>query len=340
VKRLVFLVVFAGFVGCAAVLLSLWAPYQGFHEDVFVDFERGTSTRAMAEELASRGVVRFPWQFLVVRALHPGTRLQAGEYRFTTPASPWTVFDRIARGDVFYYEVTIPEGSNIFDIAGLLDGYRIIGSKPFLDAARDTTLISDISPRAETLEGYLFPSTYRLTRETTAAQLCQRMTEQFRREWQKLTADHRVPVSEIPRIVTLGSLVEKETGHDAERPLVASVFRNRLERGMPLQCDPTTIYAALLEDRYRGTIFRSDLENRNAYNTYQHPGLPPGPITNPGAASLKGALNPTPGAYLYFVAKGDGSGTHNFSSDYAAHEKNVMAYRHALAQTKQGRQAR
>jgi UPF0755 protein len=334
------LVVFAGFVGCAAVLLSLWAPFRGFRDDVFVDFERGTSTRAMAEELVSQGVVRFQWQFLVVRALRPGTGLQAGEYRFTTPASPWTVFDRIARGDVFYYEVTIPEGSNIFDIATLLDGYRIIGSKPFLGAARDTTLIRDISPRAETLEGYLFPSTYRLTRKTTAAQLCQTMTDQFRREWQKLTADHPVPVSEIPRIVTLASLVEKETGHDAERPLVASVFRNRLERGMPLQCDPTTIYAAMLEDRYRGAIYQSDLENRNAYNTYRHPGLPPGPITNAGAASLKAALNPAAGDYLYFVAKGDGSGTHNFTADYAAHEKNVMAYRHALAQAKQGRQAR
>jgi UPF0755 protein len=317
--------------------LSVLAPYRGFQQDVFVDFERGTSTRAMADELARQGVVRFPWQFLAVRAMRPGTRLQAGEYRFTAPASPWTVFDRIVRGDVFYYEVTFPEGSNIFDIANVLDGDGIIGSKAFLAAARDTSLIRDISPDAETLEGYLFPSTYRLTRRTTAAQLCRRMTDQFRGEWQQLTADHPLPAAEIPRIVTLASLVEKETGHDAERPLVASVFRNRLERGMPLQCDPTTIYAALLEDRYRGTIHRSDLENRNTYNTYQHAGLPPGPITNPGVAALKAALNPAPGDYLYFVAKGDGSGMHNFSSDYAAHEKNVMAYRHALAQTKQGR---
>jgi UPF0755 protein len=337
VKRLLFLVVLAGIVGCGAALLSLLAPYRGFGQDVFVDFERGTSTRAMADELARQGVVRFPLQFLAVRALRPGTRLQAGEYRFTAPASPWTVFDRIVRGDVFYYEVTFPEGSNIFDIASVLDGNGIIGSKAFLASVRDTSLIRDISPHAQTLEGYLFPSTYRLTRRTTAAQLCRSMTDQFRREWQQLTADHPGPAAGIHRIVTLASLVEKETGHDAERPLVASVFRNRLERGMPLQCDPTTIYAALLEDRYRGSIYRSDLENRNAYNTYQHAGLPPGPITNPGVAALKAALNPAPGDYLYFVAKGDGSGTHNFSSDYAAHEKNVMAYRHASAQAKQGR---
>jgi UPF0755 protein len=336
-KRLVFLVIFAALIGGAGILLSLWAPYRGFVQDAFLDFDKGTSTRAMAGELANRGVVRFSWQFLAIRALRPGARLQAGEYRFTTSASPWTVFDRIVRGDVFYYEVTIPEGSNLFDIANALDGYGIVGSKPFLAAARNTALIRDLSPHAETLEGYLFPSTYRFTRKTAASQLCQIMTDQFRHEWQQLTAGHPMARSEIARIVTLASLVEKETGHDAERPLVASVFRNRLERSMPLQCDPTTIYAALLEDRYRGTIHRSDLENRNAYNTYQHPGLPPGPITNPGAASLKAALSPAPGDYLYFVAKGDGSGTHNFSSDYAAHAKNVLAYRHAVTQGKQSR---
>ncbi len=330
-KRILFLFLFAAVLACAFVVASLWAPYAGFRQDQYVDFEKGTSTRAMATELARLGVIRYPWQFLAVRALRPGVRLQAGEYRFKDAASPWTVFDRIVRGDVFYYEVTIPEGSNIFDIGSVLDGAGLIGSKAFLAAARNTELIRDIAPRAQTLEGYLFPSTYRLTRKTTAAQLCQRMTEQFHREWQQLTAGQPVPPSEIPHIVTLASLIEKETGNDAERPLVASVFRNRLERGMPLQCDPTTIYAAMLEDRYRGTIYRSDLESRNTYNTYQHPGLPPGPITNPGAASLKAALHPAPADYLYFVAKGDGSGQHNFSSDYAAHERNVAAYRHAQA---------
>ncbi len=318
-KRLFALAVLLAILAGGALLLSLYAPYRGFGDETFVDLEKGTSTRAMASELARNGVIHVPWQFLLVRALRPNATLQAGEYRFKRSDSVWGVFDRIARGDVFYYELTVPEGSNIFDIATALDGLGIIGSKAFLAAARNTSLIHDLAPRARTLEGYLFPSTYRITRRTTAAQLCQKMTDQFRREWGESANVHEM--------VTLASLIEKETGQASERPLVASVFHNRLDKGMPLQCDPTTIYAALLEDRYRGTIYRSDLDNRSAYNTYRHAGLPPGPIANPGLASLQAALHPAHGDYLYFVAKGDGSGTHNFSSDYAKHEKNVLAYR-------------
>jgi UPF0755 protein len=253
--------------------------------------------------------------------------LQAGEYEFKREDSAWDVFDRIARGDIYYYEVTIPEGSNIFDIAAILERAGAVGGTQFLAAARKTDLIRDIDSRAVTLEGYLFPSTYRLTRHTTVEQLCQKMTSEFRREWQQLGADS----SDIHATVTLASLVEKETGVKSERPLVSSVFHNRLERNIPLQCDPTTIYAALLEDRYRGAIFKSDLESRSAYNTYQHAGLPPGPITNPGAASLKAALAPAQSSFLYFVAKGDGSGSHNFASDYGEHQRNVAAYRHSPA---------
>jgi len=281
-------------------------------------------------------VIRYPWQFLLVRAVRRGARLQAGEYKFSRADSPWGVFDRIARGDVFYYEVTIPEGQNIFDIASTLDTAGVVGSKAFLTAVRDTALIRDLAPRAQTLEGYLFPSTYRLTRRTTAEQLCKRMTDQFRKEWARLTGG-QPPRSDVQSVVTLASLVEKETGKAEERKKVASVFANRLRTNMPLQCDPTAIYAALLEDRYRGTIFKSDLESRNAYNTYQHPGLPPGPITNPGTASLEAALRPAATDYLYFVAKPDGSGTHNFSASYTEHERNVQAYRHGAAQANSSR---
>jgi UPF0755 protein len=330
-KRLFGLVVLLAIISGGAVLFSLYAPYSGFGDGTFVDLEKGTSTRSIAAELAKSGVIRFPLQFLLVRAMRPNAVLQAGEYQFKRSDSVWGVFDRIVRGDVFYYEVTVPEGNSIFDIANLLDRLDIIGSKPFLAAARNTVPIQDLAPRAHTLEGYLFPSTYRLTRRTTAAQFCQKMIDQFRREWQQLTPGETVASTDVHRLVTLASLIEKETGQASERPLVASVFHNRLEKGMPLQCDPTTIYAAMLDDRYRGTIYRSDLESRSAYNTYRHSGLPPGPITNPGLASLKAALHPAPADYLYFVAKGDGSGTHNFSSDYAEHEKNVLAYRHATA---------
>jgi UPF0755 protein len=151
------------------------------------------------------------------------------------------------------------------------------------------------------------------------------MTAEFRKQWRALSADSLSP--DAHRIVTLASLVEKETGVGHERPLVAAVFINRLRAGMPLQCDPTTVYAALLENRYRGAIRKSDLTSTNPYNTYAHPGLPPGPIANPGAPSLQAALHPAAAGYLYFVAQADGSGTHHFSVTLAEHDRAVAAFR-------------
>ncbi len=312
---------------------SVFLPYRGFSNPVFVDIPRGSSTRGIARHLAQAGVVRFEWQFILARALSPGAVLQAGEYQFKNAASAAEVLDRIARGDVFYYVLTVPEGSNMFDIASLVESLGVIKAQDFLSAAHDAALIRDLAPGAVTLEGYLFPSTYRLTRSTTAKQLASNMVDEFRREWKVLTAGMNPPPANVNEIVTLASMVEKETAVPAERPLVASVYRNRLRLGMKLDCDPTTIYAALLENRYRGTIYRSDLESHSAYNTYAHAGLPPGPISNPGAASLKAALAPADTDYLYFVAKGDGSGAHTFSSDYASQQRAVEAYRRAQAQS-------
>ena len=250
------------------------------------------------------GVIRHPLQFLIVRALRPKATLKAGEYRFTNQAVPWEVFDRIARGDIFYYTLVVPEGNNTYDIAASLEHQGIMPAAAFLEAAHSPAMIKDLDPRAPTLEGYLFPDTYRVTRHMTPAALCLQMTERFRRAWQQLGP----PAAGAHDTVTLASLVEKEAKLPAERPLIASVFVNRLRDGMALQCDPTTIYAALVEKRYRGTIYRSDLESRHLYNTYQHVGLPPGPIANPGLASLKAALTPEQSGYLYFVARPDGSG--------------------------------
>jgi len=313
--------------GAGAGVYSIYVPYQGFHEDVFLDFPKGTSTRAIAGQLSQAGVIRYSWQFLAARALRPSARLQAGEYRFAVTDSPANVLNRIARGDVFYYEVVAPEGSNIFEIAMIVEQTGVIASKEFLRAAADAAPIRDLDPAAKTLEGYLFPSKYRITRRTTAEQLCKMMTDQFRHEWKPLAMTATEPVHDT---VTLASLIEKETSVPGERPVVASVYRNRLHREMKLDCDPTTIYAAMLEERYRGTIYQSDLASRNAYNTYHHAGLPPGPITNPGVASLKAALAPADTSYLYFVAKPGGAGSHSFSSDYASHERNVQEYRRGL----------
>jgi UPF0755 protein len=317
----------------AAAAIAAWAllaPYQGFQGDAYVEIPHGTGTAGIAQALANDGVIRYPWQFWLARALGPSAKLQAGEYRFSRAASVREVFGRIARGDIYFFEFTVPEGSNIFDIAHALENQHAMAGEDFLAAATDASSIHDLAPRAKTLEGYLFPSTYRLSHHTTAAQLCKQMTDEFRKEWRRLAAGGS---ADPQRTVTLASMVEKETGVREERPLIASVFTNRLEKGMRLECDPTTIYAALLDNRYRGAIHRSDLANGNPYNTYQNAGLPPGPIANPGAQAIAAALDPARTDYLFFVAKPEG-GSHHFSASLAEHEKAVVAYRHGSQKRK------
>jgi UPF0755 protein len=320
--RLVFAVALLAALGAGLVYYSVSRPYQGFQKPVILDFPKGTSTQSMSAQLAGAGVIQNSWAFLFARAMRPKARLLAGEYQFSEPASVLAVFDRIARGDVFFYELTVPEGSNIFDIAASVDRFDFMKGADFLRVARDPSPIHDLAPGAPTLEGYLFPSTYRIERSTTVKQLVRMMTDLFRKHWRELQ-----PSVEVNSAVTLASLVEKETALAEERPLVASVYANRLRMGMPLDCDPTTIYAALLEGRYRGTIYRSDLDSHNPYNTYRHAGLPPGPIANPGLAALKAALAPAATSYVYFVAKADGSGGHQFSENIEAHNRAVEQYR-------------
>ncbi len=311
----------------ASALGAYWyfTPYRNFGTEVFIDIEHGMSSRAIASRLQSKGVVRSRWAFLAVRFLHPKASLQAGEYRFGSAQTPQQVFNELRRGEIFYQEFTIPEGSNMFDIAGLIENVSTFTAADFLRAAADPQSIRDLDARAPNLEGYLFPSTYRLTRKTTARQICRAMTDEFRKQWKLLGGDKQA--DKIHAIVTLASLVEKETAVQGERPLVASVFFNRLRLSMPLQCDPTTVYAALLENKYQGVIHKSDLARVSPYNTYAHPGLPPGPIANPGALSLKAALYPADSTYLYFVAKPNGVGSHVFTSSLAEHEKAVLEYR-------------
>ncbi len=297
-------------------------PYAGFETKTIVQIERGQDARQMARLLEGRGVVRSRWRFLLVRLLRPRAILQAGEYGFDRPASAWEVFDRIVRGDVYYYAVTVPEGSTIFDTARILARLDWISQEEALAAVRDPELIRDLAPGAETLEGFLFPSTYFVTRNASAREICQMMTARFRQVWRELGDG-----PEAEKTVTLASLVEKETAVPEERPLVASVYSNRLKRGIRLECDPTVIYAAILEGRYQGVIRQSDLASPNPYNTYQHAGLPPGPIASPGRASLEAALRPARTDYLFFVAKPGGSGAHVFSRTLAAHNRAVGRYR-------------
>ncbi len=311
----------------AAVFIGYWyfGPYRNFDTETFVEIEHGMSSRQIAQTLENEGVVKSHWAFLFVRMLHPNAPLQAGEYRFGSAQTPLQVFEEIRKGATFYEELTIPEGSNMFNIAGILEQGDTVKSGDFLKAAADPSTIKDLDPLAPNLEGYLFPSTYRVTHRTTALQLCHTMTLEFRKQWAAIGGTPQT--SGIHRLVILASLVEKETAVPPERPEVAAVFSNRLTANMPLQCDPTTVYAALLENHYHGVIHKSDLASANPYNTYAHPGLPPGPIANPGISSLKAALHPANVPYLYFVANPDGSGTHHFSATLEEHDKAVLAYR-------------
>ena len=308
------------------VAISMSSPYAGFNREAFVDLPKGTGALEMAAILQNAGVIRHSWIFLVARAFRREAILQAGEYRFAQPASVLEIFDRIARGDIFYYELVVPEGKNMFDIAASAERIGVFSANRFLEAARDPLPIRDLDPQAPTLEGYLFPNTYRLSRGATPEQLCLLMTGKFREVWRRLRSD-----ASVHRTIILASLVEKEGKLPDERPVIASVFARRLSIGMKLDCDPTTIYAALLAGNYRGAIHRSDLSSEDPYNTYRHAGLPPGPIANPGAASIAAVLHPAGTDYLYFVARADGSGGHNFSTDLAAQEANIAKYRRALA---------
>ncbi len=315
-----------------ALAFLFMAPFGPRHE-TFVEIAPGTSTRQIARELESEGIIRSRYSFDALRlaGFSNGGTLKAGEYRFDHPARVMEVYDRLRRGDVFTIAVTIPEGSNIFDIAARLEAAQLGTKEAFEQAAmHNGALIQDLDPGAASLEGYLFPDTYQFGRRTTALQMVAAMVKQFRATAESLG----LRGGNLHRVVTIASLIERETPIGRERPLVASVFENRLAQGMPLATDPSVIYAALLAGRYRGTIYQSDLEAESAYNTYKTPGLPPGPICNPGLSSLSAALHPAKTNYLYFVAaSADPSGHSRFAATLEEHQRNVLAYRQAMHAT-------
>jgi UPF0755 protein len=294
--------------------------YAGFSQPVYVDIPRGTSSLRIGELLTDAGALQHPLLFPLARLTKPGAKPQAGEYRFDTPATPAEVFARIARGDVHLIELRVPEGSDVFDIAERFEQAGLGSAAAFLKIARRQ-------------EGYLFPSTYSFRRGTTPGAVCRAMRAQFDKVWLELNA----PPSQRAATVTLASLVETEAVLKEERARIAGVYLNRLARNMRLECDPTVEYAAKLDGRWKGVIYKSDLESPNRYNTYRHEGLPPGPVANPGIESLKAALHPEQTEALYFVAKPDQSGGHVFNHDYAGHQKAVAAYRQGQNASRQGK---
>jgi UPF0755 protein len=308
-------------------------PYRGHRpEQVFVDLPHGTSRWGIAGILRSDDVIRNRLAFVLFSLWHVRAPMQAGEYYFDHPVTSREVFWQIAQGRIFVHTVTIPEGWTMFDIAAELDQQGVCNRNEFLTAAKDVTLISDLAPNAQSLEGFLFPSTYEFTRHTTCQQTVRRMVQNFRAVWESLNSAglQGPPVNLAPaQIVTLASLVERETPRKDERPLVAGVFYNRLKLGDALQCDPTVAYALELAGRPVKIVHSKDLQIDSPYNTYKYPGLPPGPIANPGEASLRAALAPAVTDYLYFVANDNGG--HFFSKTLAEHNRNVARYRRLLS---------
>ena len=309
----------------------------GPENETFVEIAPGSSSNQIAAQLEKAGVVRSRYGFDLVRLWKRG-RLKAGEYRFDHAAPATEVYARIARGDVYTLPVTIPEGSTRFDIATRVAqaGYLNITKEQFLAATvSETPLITDLDPRATSLEGYLFPDTYRFPRRVTPTQIISTMVRRFRTVAAQVDLTPATART-IHDEVTLASLVERETAVNSERPLVASVLTNRLEKKMPLMTDPAVIYGLEVEGKWRGSIYQSDLvdpKHDTPYNTYRHTGLPPGPIANPGLPSLRAALNPAATNYLYFVAAGaDPQGKSRFAATLDEHNKNVASYRQAVKQ--------
>ncbi len=309
---------FAGWLAWA-VMTPVAPPAQRF-----VMLRPGYSTRRIADELKLAGVIRSKLAFVLWHRYHRRQSLKAGEYLFEAPAAARDVHERLVRGDVYVHTVVIPEGFTMFDIARAIQDSGLGSEQRFLELARsETGLISDLDPDAKSLEGYLFPNTYGFTRTQGMKDIVSTMVRQFRQVAQQigLTADVR-------RMVTMASIVEKETAVPGERALVAGVYQNRLSQKMALQADPSVIYAELLAGTYGGALHHADMQFHSAYNTYLHAGLPPGPIANPGRTSLEAALHPAETRFLYFVS--DGNGRHRFSRSLEEHNQNVAKLRHAV----------
>jgi UPF0755 protein len=308
-------------IAAAAIGFLVYAPLTP-NGEVFIDLPTGTGSSEMAQKLQDGHVIRNRYAFLLLRAWKGGS-LKAGEYRFAEPASAAAVYARIARGDVYTRAVTIPEGFNLYDIAAAVEAAGLGSRTAFLQAAQtNADLVSAFAPAAKSLEGYLYPDTYRFSRHTTLRTMQETMVHRFRKQAASMGL---LSTPDIARTVILASLVEKEVHFDNERTEAAGVFTNRLNRNMPLQTDPTVIYAALQAGRWTGVIHRSDLDFDSPYNTYRHAGLPPGPICSPGAAALRAAMNPATTENLYFVA--DTTGHTQFSAGLKEHADQVESYR-------------
>ena len=338
-KRLILLIILVGILAIAG--LGFWT-YSDLHKPIahakagqYIDIPKGTSPGAIVHKLAEEGIITHEWPLkLYLKATGKGSSLRAGEYVFPSPISPIGALAKLQQGQRRLNRITIIEGWTRWDIARAMaqvPEFGLTSDAQALELMNNVSLVSDLDPEAKNLEGYLFPDTYEFSPETTAADLVEMMVKRFRDVWKPDWTDRARSLWFTPRqIVTTASIIETEAKLDEERPIVASVIYNRLQKDIPLAVDSSVIYASKLEGkwRYDGKVYRSDIERRSPYNTRLYAGLPPGPVASPGESSLKAALNPVTSDYLYYVRNPDrNDGAHNFYSNGAEFETGVQALR-------------
>jgi UPF0755 protein len=306
---------------------ELESPYYGARiSEVFVEIPRHSSTNQIASLLVREGVLRYRLPFILyVRFKNLERRIQAGEYRFAVAATPVQIAQRLVKGDISFLSVTIPEGLTAQETIELLAKTGLGRPDELQQQLIRTDWIRDLDPHARNLEGYLFPETYRFGHKIESETVIKTMVDQFRKRTARMMTLYPTrPGWTVPRMVILASMIEKEVKRAEEAPLVASVMINRLEKKMPLACDPTIIYAMKLAGTYKGNLSKADMAMDSPYNSYTHLNLPPGPIANPGEKSLLAALKPAQTDYCYYVSRNDG--THQFSVDYGSHLNAVKRF--------------
>lgn len=338
-KKIILLVlaviVLAGAATGAWVYKDLHAPINHSRSGQYIDIPKGTSPSAIIKKLTAEGVLKHEWPLkLYLKSSGKGSTLRAGEYDFPSPISPLGVLAKLQQGERRLNRITIIEGWTRWDIAKAMlqiPELHLDNEAQALALMDNVSLVSDLDPKATNLEGYLFPDTYEFSPETTPAELVEMMVKRFRDVWKPDWTERARSRGRTPReIVTTASIIETEAKLNEERPLVASVIYNRLEKNIPLAVDSSVIYASKLEGkwRYDGKVYRSDIERRSPYNTRIYAGLPPGPVASPGESSLKAALNPATSDYLYYVRNPDrDDGAHNFYNNGGDFETGVQALR-------------
>ncbi len=328
-------ILLAGGAAGAWVYSDLRRPISHNKSGQYIDIPKGSSPSAIIKKLTAEGVLKHEWPLkLYLKGTGKGSTLRAGEYDFPSPISPLGVLAKLQEGERRLNRITIIEGWTRWDIAKAMiqvPELRLENEAQALGLMDNVSLIGDLDPKATNLEGYLFPDTYEFSPETTPAQLVEMMVKRFRGVWKPEWNDRARSLNMSPReIVTTASLIETEAKLAEERPLVASVIYNRLQKNIALAVDSSVIYASKLEGkwRYDGKVYRSDIERRSPYNTRIYAGLPPGPVASPGESSLKAALNPATSDYLYYVRNPDrDDGAHNFYSNGGDFETGVQALR-------------